>query len=188
MKYVNDEQLHHSAKMPGCSGALTIAVAVMAAALIFEANTSLRMLQKGGEVSDQVPVRDAESGPRRAWKGRSSIILQLPATAQGHSDDVAANDYSDHTGSDGSKMTQRIKKAGFEGNGYAENVAAGQASVQTRDGVVDKVTENNILGNYKLFGVGYARNEKPQDKHYWTQNFGDSGKETGSGKCEPKNL
>ncbi|KAE9019162.1 hypothetical protein PR003_g13320 [Phytophthora rubi] len=102
---------------------------------------------------------------------------KLQAAAQRQADDMAANKFMDHQGSDGSKMAQRAAEAGFTGGAVAENVAAGQKSVSA---VVDSWMKSpghrrNILGNYTVFGAAYAHNHLSKCKHSWTQVFGRGG-------------
>jgi uncharacterized protein YkwD len=55
------------------------------------------------------------------------ISSQLTASAQGHSQDMALNDFFSHTGSNGSSPWDRMAATGYSG-GAAENVAAGYAT------------------------------------------------------------
>ncbi|ETK96710.1 hypothetical protein L915_00628 [Phytophthora nicotianae] len=102
---------------------------------------------------------------------------KLQAAAQRQADDMAANNFMGHTGSDGSKMTQRAADAGFSGGAVAENVAAGQKDVNA---VVESWMKSpghrrNILGNYTVFGAAYAFNRSSRYKHSWSQMFGRGG-------------
>ncbi|POM61103.1 hypothetical protein PHPALM_29935 [Phytophthora palmivora] len=92
-----------------------------------------------------------------------------------HSNDMAANDFMSHTGSNGSTMSQRITAAGYAWNSIAENVAAGQTNV---DAVMTAWMNSpghkaNILSSkVTMFGCAYAYNAGSTYKHYWTQDFG----------------
>ncbi|GMF29805.1 unnamed protein product [Phytophthora fragariaefolia] len=102
---------------------------------------------------------------------------KLQAAAQRQADDMAANNFMSHQGSDGSKMAQRVAEAGFTGGVIAENVAAGQKNVNA---VVDSWMKSsghrqNILGNYTVFGAAYAYSRTSKHKHSWTQVFGRGG-------------
>jgi len=114
----------------------------------------------------------------RAAKGLPALRMhsKLQAAAQRQADDMAANNFMGHKGSDGSKMAQRAADAGFSG-GVAENVAAGQKDVTA---VVDSWMKSpghrrNLLGNYTVFGAAYAFNRRSKYKHSWTQVFGRGG-------------
>ena len=60
----------------------------------------------------------------RSAAGLAPLALnpQLTAAAQRHSDDMAAGDFLDHVGSDGSQFWERILEAGYPMNGGAENI------------------------------------------------------------------
>ncbi|KAJ8577497.1 hypothetical protein ON010_g1710 [Phytophthora cinnamomi] len=69
----------------------------------------------------------------------------LQAAAQRQADDMAANNFISHQGSDGSKMAQRTVEAGFTGGAVAENVAAGQKTVSAV--VIDELMPRTTLGS-----------------------------------------
>jgi uncharacterized protein YkwD len=48
-----------------------------------------------------------------------------------HSDDMVANNFFNHTGSDGSSAGQRITAAGYSWSTWGENIAAGQSTVNS---------------------------------------------------------
>jgi uncharacterized protein YkwD len=56
---------------------------------------------------------------------------QLASAAQGHSDDMASHNYFSHTSLDGRAFDQRAAAAGYTGGFMAENIAAGQTSLQS---------------------------------------------------------
>uniref|UniRef100_A0AAV1TL41 SCP domain-containing protein n=1 Tax=Peronospora matthiolae TaxID=2874970 RepID=A0AAV1TL41_9STRA len=113
---------------------------------------------------------------QRATQGLAPLCLnqKLHASAQLHSEDMAAKDFMGHAGSDGSRMTMRITAAGYEWESVGENVAAGQIDVH--DVMVSWINSpehlENIMGDYTMFGSGYAFNRNGQYQQYWTQNFG----------------
>jgi uncharacterized protein YkwD len=98
---------------------------------------------------------------------------QLRAAAFGHSSDMAAKNYFDHTSQDGRSFLDRIRAAGFTGgNAWAENIAMGQptpASVVTAWMNSAGHRANIMNCKYNLIGVGAAKNSKGQI--YWTQDF-----------------
>jgi hypothetical protein len=97
----------------------------------------------------------------------------LDAAAQGHSADMAANDYFSHTSLDGRSFGDRIRAAGYSGGSIAENIAAGQGSASS---VMASWMESpghraNILDcSFRHIGVGVARGGSYGT--YWTQTFG----------------
>ena len=99
----------------------------------------------------------------------------LDAAAQGHSDDMAANDFISHTGSDGSSLSQRVRRAGYNGVWIGENIAGGQSSPSQAVSawMSSPPHRANILTpGYQHAGVGYAYNEDATYRHYWTLDFG----------------
>lgn len=103
----------------------------------------------------------------------------LTAAAQAHTKDMADNGFLDHNSSKGDPG-DRIAAAGYQAQGWAENIAEGQTSASE---VVDAWMNSeghraNIL-DCKLqdIGVGYAKSS--DGTPYWTQDFGIS---DGSGK------
>ena len=62
---------------------------------------------------------------RSAGLSALTVNAQLTAAAQGHSLDMACNNFLGHTGSDGSNIGQRIVAAGYSPSGYVEIIAIG---------------------------------------------------------------
>ncbi|MCZ4611269.1 CAP domain-containing protein, partial [Streptomyces sp. Lzd4kr] len=96
----------------------------------------------------------------------------LNKSAQGHSDDMAARDFFDHTNPDGADPGQRITAAGYRWSTYGENIAMGQ---QTPAAVMESWMNSpghraNILNcSFKDIGVGIHNGPGGP---WWTQNFG----------------
>ncbi|MDJ0745904.1 MAG: CAP domain-containing protein [Xenococcaceae cyanobacterium MO_167.B27] len=100
---------------------------------------------------------------------------RLIAASKNHSVDMARTRKLSHTGSDGSTLSIRANRVGYEYSYLAENVAAGQ---RTPEQVVESWMNSsghrrNIL-NPKIteIGVGYAYMEQDRYRTYWTQVFG----------------
>ncbi|MFI1166760.1 sigma-70 family RNA polymerase sigma factor [Streptomyces sp. NPDC020801] len=97
---------------------------------------------------------------------------QLDAAAQGHSDDMAARNFFDHTNPDGKDPGQRITAAGYRWSTYGENIAEGQ---QSPESVMNSWMNSpghraNILNcAFKNIGVGV---HKGSGGPWWTQDFG----------------
>ncbi|MFE6905970.1 sigma-70 family RNA polymerase sigma factor [Streptomyces erythrochromogenes] len=97
---------------------------------------------------------------------------QLRAAAQGHSDDMAARNFFDHTNPDGKDPGQRTTSSGYRWSTYGENIAKGQQSAQS---VMDSWMKSpghraNILNcSFKDIGVGVHQGAGGP---WWTQNFG----------------
>jgi uncharacterized protein YkwD len=98
---------------------------------------------------------------------------RLAKAAKGHSADMAARNYFDHTTPDGVTFATRISNAGYRWSAAAENIAAGQkdpAAVMT-SWMNSAGHRANILNcGYRNLGVGLAYNAKKTP--YWTQDFG----------------
>ncbi|MEU1375881.1 sigma-70 family RNA polymerase sigma factor [Streptomyces triculaminicus] len=125
----------------------------------------------GGPLAQQVvDLVNAE----RAKAGCSPVTENslLDAAAQGHSDDMAARGFFDHTNPDGKGPGERITAAGYQWSTYGENIAYGQ---QTPASVMDSWMNSsghrkNILNcSFKEIGIGI--NKAPGGPR-WTQVFG----------------
>jgi uncharacterized protein YkwD len=96
---------------------------------------------------------------------------QLRAAAYGHSADMSAKNYFDHTSQDGRSFADRIKAAGYSYTAIGENIAEGY---DTAEAVVEGWMsspghrENMLNCDYTDIGVGYVKAGGP----YWTQDFG----------------
>ncbi|GAA4081050.1 sigma-70 family RNA polymerase sigma factor [Streptomyces shaanxiensis] len=96
----------------------------------------------------------------------------LNKAAQGHSADMAARGFFDHTNPDGEDPGQRITEAGYRWSTYGENIAQGQ---QTPEAVMESWMNSpghraNILNcSFKDIGVGI---HDGSGGPWWTQNFG----------------
>jgi uncharacterized protein YkwD len=99
---------------------------------------------------------------------------RLRNAARGHSVDMATHNFLNHTGSDRSSATQRMRQAGYP-DPLSENLAQGTRSARE---VVDAwlhspANRRNILDcNAHAIGVGVAVTGAGQA--YWTQDFGRS--------------
>ncbi len=106
------------------------------------------------------------------------VNFKLAAAAQGHSEDMAFNDFFSHTGSDGSNAGERIAAQGYSYSTWAENIAAGYATAASAvNGWMNSSDHRaNILNcNLQETGVGYyylANDTGSENWHYyWTQVF-----------------
>lgn len=112
----------------------------------------------------------------RARAGCSPVTVnaKLQAAAQGHSDDMAARDYYDHTSPEGKSPGDRMTAAGYRWSTYGENIFKSPKDARTAmDGwMKSQGHRENILNcSFKEIGVGInLRANGP----WWTQNFGAS--------------
>ena len=100
---------------------------------------------------------------------------QLNQAAQGHSNDMATNNFLAHTGSNGSSFNQRIEAQGYIFSFAGENVAAGKSTAQEtmQQWLNSEGHCRNIMNpNFTQMGVGFAENSASQYRVYWTQVFG----------------
>ena len=117
----------------------------------------------------------------RAKHGLPALIVDpaLTRSAQGHSDDMANNNFFSHTGSNGSDLVQRLTAAGYSPIYAAgENIAAGQVTPEevVAAWMASDGHRRNILSSYyHHIGVGYAYREGTTYWRYWTQDFGSHG-------------
>jgi hypothetical protein len=99
---------------------------------------------------------------------------QLNAAAQRQAEDMAANNFMDHEGSDGSHPADRTADAGYPSSYVGENVARGY---ETAEGVVagwvdsDGHCQNLMNPEYTEMGVGHAISQSTGE-HFWAQVFG----------------
>ncbi|MCC3769714.1 sigma-70 family RNA polymerase sigma factor [Streptomyces sp. UNOC14_S4] len=125
----------------------------------------------GGSLGAQVT---ALVNAERAKAGCSPVTENgtLDRAAQGHSDDMAARNFFDHTNPDGKGPGDRITAAGYRWSTYGENIAYGQqdpASVMDSWMHSDGHRRNILNCSFKEIGVGV--NHAPGGPR-WTQVFG----------------
>jgi uncharacterized protein YkwD len=132
----------------------------------------------GGDAAIQQQVLDLTNA-ERAKAGCQAVILDpiLSGVADGHSEDMAANSYFDHTGRDGSKPWDRVAAAGYPARASGENIAQGYpdpAAVVAGWMSSPGHRQNMLDCGWTELGVGYAEgspsggNIRPL---YWTQVF-----------------
>jgi uncharacterized protein YkwD len=116
----------------------------------------------------------------RAENGVPALTLQdkLSAAAFGHSQDMACNDYVDHTGSDGSSWTNRVQAQGYSYTYVSENIYVGDptfggdAAGAFTWWMNSDVHRRNILSTkVTSIGIGYAYYPNSTYKGYYTVNF-----------------
>jgi uncharacterized protein YkwD len=95
----------------------------------------------------------------------------LTQAAQGHSADMAARDFFDHTNPDGDGPGERVTATGYRWSTYGENIAMGQRTpAQVMESWMNSPGHRaNILNcSFKEIGIGIHSEGGP----YWTQVFG----------------
>jgi uncharacterized protein YkwD len=134
--------------------------------------------ETGDEPVDEITALEDEvarlTNAERAEAGCDDLQIdeRLRTAARGHSEDMAANDYFDHTGLDGRSPFDRMADAGYP-DPAAENIAVGyRTPAEVMEGWMDSEGHrDNILEcSYVAIGVGLAFD--PDGRPYWTQDFG----------------
>ncbi len=97
----------------------------------------------------------------------------LGQAAQLHAEDMARNDFFDHTGSDGSSISQRISRTGYSLIAVGENIYYQNPQGNPVDAVVGWMNSpghrRNILdSSFTEVGFGYATDG---NNHYFVQVF-----------------
>lgn len=91
--------------------------------------------------------------------GAVSFDARLGRAAQAHANDMLANNFFSHTGSDGSNVGQRVARQGYQYRTVGENIARGY---QTEESVMQGWTNspghhaNNINPAFEDFGLAKA--------------------------------
>lgn len=111
----------------------------------------------------------------RAEVGRPALTVnaQLTAAAQGHSLDMACNDFLRHSGSDGSWIGDRLVNAGYTNPYYLEIIAIGLPQDAMNQWRNDPAHWEAVLNSRVTeIGVGYAYNKFSSFGGYWTVDMG----------------
>lgn len=110
-----------------------------------------------------------DNAPALAWSATLGTI------AEGHSRDMANNNYFDHKGRDGSTPGDRAELGGYSFQQIGENIAAGQGNARK---VVDSWLSSpghcaNLMNpQFRELGAAYAADPKSDAGIYWTAMFG----------------
>jgi uncharacterized protein YkwD len=125
-------------------------------------------------------VNDARAQPRRCGHELydAATPLKLSAAlgdaALAHSLDMAARDYFDHAGADGSTPASRVTRAGYAWRVVGENIAAGVATPEEAvAGWLHSAAhcQNLMDPRFTDMGVGFSVNPKNRSVILWTQVF-----------------
>jgi len=111
----------------------------------------------------------------RADVGRSQLTVnpQLTSAAQGHSLDMACNDFIKHSGSDGTWTGDRIVKAGYTNPYYLEVLAIGLPQDAMNQWKIEKNDWDNVINSRVTeIGVGYVYSKFSSYGGYWTVDMG----------------
>lgn len=109
------------------------------------------------------------------------LCAPLELAAQKYADYMARENFLSHTGKDGSKVGDRLTRAGYlwkssnTSTYIGENIAAGQQSVkEVVSGWVKSPGhyKNLISKNFTHVGFGQSKSTNSKYGIYWVQNFG----------------
>ncbi|MFF9197659.1 sigma-70 family RNA polymerase sigma factor [Streptomyces sp. NPDC014779] len=124
------------------------------------------------DASEAQQVIDLTNAERaKAGCGPLTAHPLLTRAAQGHSDDMAARNFFDHTNPDGADPGDRVTATGYQWSTYGENIAKGQRTpAEVMDAWMNSPGHRaNILNcSFKEIGIGIHDAGGP----YWTQVFG----------------
>lgn len=100
---------------------------------------------------------------------------QLAQSAQIQAQDMAKHNHVQHKGANGSDLRQRLRQTGYKFQSGAENISAGQFSL---DDVLHAWLKSaghcaNLMNPHMHeLGMAYAENPKTEYRVYWVQVFG----------------
>jgi uncharacterized protein YkwD len=118
-------------------------------------NSNCNYTQNAGYVSELISL--INQARAAAQLPTLTVNAQLSAAAQGHSADMACNNFLDHTGSDGSWIGDRLRAAGYNTSSYSEIIAIGSPQDAMSQWRADAPHWQIVLNpNGGEFGVGYA--------------------------------
>jgi uncharacterized protein YkwD len=107
----------------------------------------------------------------RAAKGCKALVIddRITTAAQGHSTDMATQNYFSHKSKDGRTFDQRMREAGYPKPG-GENIAMGYATPKAvMDGWMNSQGHRENILNCEFTTMGLGLDTRG---NYWTQNFG----------------
>ncbi len=111
----------------------------------------------------------------RADVGRAALTVnaQLMNAAQGHSLDMACNNFLRHSGSDGTWIGDRLLRAGYSSSYYLEIIAIGLPQDAMNQWRKDPTHWDAVINSRVTeIGVGYVFSRTSAYGGYWTVNMG----------------
>lgn len=107
-------------------------------------------------VGRNAPAEQVALNEFRRAAGSHPVVYSEPLTriAQGHARDMAQRGFFSHTGSDGSSIGQRARRAGFSYCSIAENIAMGQTSL------------GQVMGSWRASPGHYRNMVSPKHTRY----------------------
>jgi uncharacterized protein YkwD len=118
-------------------------------------NSNCAYTQNGGYVQEVIAL--INGARTNAGLPALTINAQLASAAQGHSADMACNNFLGHTGSDGSWINDRLLRAGYTSFNFTEIIAIGTPNDAMNQWRADKPHWDAVLdAGVTQIGVGYA--------------------------------
>ena len=126
-------------------------------------------------------VNQARSQPRRCggqpFNAASPLVLDsaLTRAAAMHADAMAAGNFLDHRGRDGSMPSDRATRAGYNWRSVGENIAMGQTTPEAvvQDWLKSPEHCANIMEPvFQHMGIAFAVRPSSEGGIYWAQTFG----------------
>jgi uncharacterized protein YkwD len=102
--------------------------------------------------------------------GALSWNTPLLQAAKGHASDMAKNNYFSHTGLDGRSPAERVLAAGYSYGRMGENIAAGQATVESAMAAwiaSPSHCQNMMTPDFRDIAVACVRNDAATYRIYW---------------------
>ena len=125
--------------------------------------------QPSGQTPEQAVL--ALVNDERAAKGCKALVIddRITTAAQGHSTDMATQNYFSHTSKDGRTFDKRMREAGYPKPG-GENIAMGYATPKAvMEGWMNSQGHRENILNCEFTTMGLGLDTRG---NYWTQNFG----------------
>jgi uncharacterized protein YkwD len=113
-------------------------------------------------------------GQKFSPTGTLTASDKLDQAAQLHAEDMAARDVLTHAGRNGSRVRDRVTRAGYAWRAVAENIAEGQPTsfLVVRDWLESPEHCANLMNpTYTQMGVAFAVSERGPGRIYWVQVF-----------------
>lgn len=116
---------------------------------------------------------------RQHGKGPLTLSVSLGAAARFHSQDLANRQrIKGHRLTNGDGPLENMRRFGFDGNVWGENIAWEAPDAETVFSWWKKSPEHNrnmLKGKFHAIGIGFYHNANTPFANYWTTDFGDRG-------------
>ena len=155
----------------GATTSLVLASSFTPGAGLDPTGLAVRMLVSVNEVRAQGRRCGATFYPAAAPVRWNEILARA---ARMHSEDMATRNFFNHNSPDGSTPFMRVERAGYDYSGAAENIAAGQMTLEAAmAGWVASPGHcaNLMSAEYTEMGAALASNRVSSMGAYWTQVF-----------------